>query len=145
MKPYSFPKAEHLCSRKDIDALFSSGNYAASAFPLRAVYRRVPRTAGPAVKVLLSVSKRRHKLAVDRNRAKRQLREAYRHHKSLLAASLQPDESLHLAFLWLSNRPVPSATVENRVKNLLHRIAEKINADGAPRPATANEQMPAQE
>jgi len=143
MKPYSFPKAEHLCLQKDIDALFSSGSHAALAFPLRAVYRRVPRTAGPAVKVLLSVSKRKHKLAVDRNRAKRQLREAYRHHKSLLAASLPPGEGLHLAFLWLSVRPVPSAVVEKRVENLLHRIAEKLNATDSPQPAAPDGQEPA--
>lgn len=143
MKPYSFPKAEHLCLKKDIEALFSPGNFAAAAYPLRAVCRRVPRTSGPTAKVLLSVSKRKHKLAVDRNRAKRQLREAYRHHKSLLEGCLPPGEGLHIAFLWQSASPVPFAVVENRVKNLLHRIAEKMAAATAAPTAVPGESTPA--
>lgn len=128
MKQYTFPKAAHLCKKKEIDALFSAGSHAASAFPLRMVYRSVDPVAGPPVKVLLSVAKRRHKLAVDRNRAKRQLREAYRHHKDILAAALQPGEGLHVAFIWLSTAPVPSARVEERMVRLLQRAAENLQA-----------------
>ena len=126
MKQYTFPKPEHLCLRGEIEALFSAGSRAMTIYPLRAVYRFVPRSNDPAVKVLLSVSKRRFKHAVDRNRAKRQLREAYRHRKAPLFAALSGDKSLHLGFIWLSDRSIPSAEVDEKVDLLLRRIAERV-------------------
>jgi len=142
MKQYSFPKAERLCLQKEIETLFSAGSHAAVAFPLRAVYRRVSRVAGPPVKVLMSVPKRKRKLAVDRNRAKRQLREAYRRHKAILSGVLPPGEGVHLAFLWLSAAPVASDVVESRVENLLHRIAEKLQALSAAEKASSESRTP---
>ena len=125
MKQFGFPKPEHLCLKLDIENLFEAGSRSMTAFPLRVVYREVPHTSGPAVQVLLSVSKRRYKHAVDRNRAKRQLREAYRLNKSILLEALPEQTGLHLAFLWLSDRPVDSRQIHSRVKTLLMRIAEQ--------------------
>lgn len=126
----TFRKAEHLCLRKDIEQLFSAGSRSASVFPLRAVFRIVPHTAGAPVKVLISVSKRKLKHATDRNRAKRQVREAYRRHKQLLTPL--PGTGLHLGFVWLSDRAVESRRVEEKLVVLLHRIQELIAAETAP-------------
>ena len=82
----------------------------------------------PAVQLLLSVPKRRFKHAVDRNRLKRQLREAYRLHKQLLISVVPKGMSLALSFIWLSDSHRPTADVESRVVSLLQRIAEKINS-----------------
>lgn len=128
MKRYSFGKAEHLCLTKDIESLFAEGTHSASVYPLRAVYRRIKPGGKPAIKVLLSVPKRKLRRAVDRNRAKRLLREAYRHHKDLLPAILAPDEGLHIAFLWLSDRTLATAKVEAQLVKLLRRIVEKETA-----------------
>ncbi len=133
MKQFAFPKPEHLCLQRDIDNLFSAGSHAMTAFPLRAVYRQVEHSqSGPAVQVLLSVAKRRLHHAVDRNRAKRQLREAYRHNKGILLDALPQDIGLHIAFLWLSDRPVTSNTVADRMHHLLRRIAETLPANSNP-------------
>ena len=125
MKRYSFGKAEHLCLTKDIESLFAEGTHSASVYPLRAAYRRIKPGGKPAVKVLLSVPKRKLRRAVDR---KRLLREAYRHHKDLLTAILAPDEGLHIAFLWFSDRTWPAAKVETQMVKLLQRIVEKETA-----------------
>ena len=109
MKMNGFPKCEHLCLKKDIETLFSAGSRAITIFPLRAVFRVVPREGGPQAQVLVSVAKRRLRHAVDRNRAKRQLREAYRLNKQLIADVLRDDERLHVGLIWLSERPVTSA------------------------------------
>ena len=125
MKQFTFPKPEHLCLRRDIEALFSAGSQAATAYPIRAVFRRGPHGDGPVVKVLLSVAKRRLHHAVDRNRAKRQMREAYRLNKHLLVEALPSGVGLHLGFIWLAEEPVDSQKVSERITLLLHRIAEK--------------------
>ncbi len=132
MKQYTFPKPEHLCLKRDIEALFGAGSHSMAAWPLRIIYRPVEHTAGPKVKVLLSVSKRRLRHAVDRNRAKRQLREAYRHEKLELLSVLLPGEGLHIGFLWLAERPVETELVRKRVKTLLNHVAEKTVAARTP-------------
>ena len=129
MFTHRFPKAEHLCLRNDIDALFSAGAKALTAYPLRVVYREVNHKEGPKVKVLLSVPKRKLRHAVDRNRAKRQLREAYRLNKPTLLETLGDKQGLHLAFMWLSDKPVDSKVIEKKVINLLHRIGEQLHLE----------------
>ena len=72
------------------------------------------------------VSKKTFHDAVDRNRAKRQVREAYRHAKQPLCDAIAADESLLVAFVWISDQQAPSAIVSSRVGKLVGRMAEKI-------------------
>ena len=81
-------KEERICSRMLIEKLFKGENARSlMAFPLRAVFMTEPRTEDgnvPFVRILVSVPKRNFKHAVDRNRIKRQVREAYRKNKAVL-------------------------------------------------------------
>jgi ribonuclease P protein component len=122
-----FKKREHLVSTRLIETLFSSGSYSMSAFPLRAVFKKVSRSQIEVpVQILISVPKKRFKHAVDRNRVKRQVREAYRHCKQPLFDAIDDNESLLLAFLWISDRQATSATVARQVERLVGRIAEML-------------------
>ena len=117
-----------MASRRLIDQLFAgSSSHSLAAFPVRVVYiiKERAREETP-VQVLVSVSKRHFRHAVDRNRAKRQLREAWRHHKETLASMMPADKCLAVAFLWLSDSPQPSAVVESRVSSLVQRIAKHL-------------------
>jgi ribonuclease P protein component len=123
-----FSKRERIVSRKLIEQLFSKGSsFSVSAFPLRIVVLETKRVADDIpVQVLISVSKRHFKHAVDRNRVKRQVREAYRHHKQILTEKVQQEQTLAIAFIWLADELLESATVEKSVKRLLGKAAERL-------------------
>ena len=79
--------------------------------------------------ILISVPKKRFKHAVKRNQVKRQVREAYRHHKYILLDALKAKETptkMILAFIWLDNKIHSTEEVEYKVKKLLVHIAENI-------------------
>ena len=78
------------------------------------------------VKVLVSVSKKRFHHAVDRNRVKRQIREAYRLQKQMLIEQVPDGQTVEIAFIWLSDQHRPSAEVSTKVRHLLERIARKV-------------------
>ena len=130
---YTFGKPEHLCLERDINQLFSSRQKSIIAFPLRLLMLVVPYSgSGPHAKVLISVSKRHFKHAVDRNRAKRQVREAYRLQKHRLLEHIPQQSAVHLAFIWLSDDPMPSDLVHKRMLTLLNRAADRLQMGEAP-------------
>lgn len=124
-------KRERIVSRKLIETLFGGGcSQSMVAFPLRVVYMIQERTANePPVQLLVSVPKKHFKHAVDRNRVKRQVREAFRLHKQTLHDALPPASQLLLAFVWLSDSHSPSVTVERRVVGLMQRVAERVGSE----------------
>lgn len=124
----TFGKRERLCLKRSIEALFGRhGGQSATAWPIRAVWRVVPAEQAETA-ILVSVGKRHFRHAVDRNRAKRLVREAYRLNKSLLLYHLahRESQSVHIAFVWLSDDLQPYAVVEARVRTLLLRMADKL-------------------
>ena len=152
-----FSKSERLCSRKAIEALFAGGNKSCTAFPLRVVFRplseqetsTLPGAADSEFQLLISVPKRLFKHAVDRNRAKRQIREAWRLNRDILTTvspqatgeanaecGTPPLHHLHMAFLWLAAEPQPSDLVHRKMKNLLHRVREEAETwkESSPNP-----------
>lgn len=124
----TFRKRERMVSLKLIESLFGGGcSQSVAAFPLRAVYMFAERQVGDApVQLLISVPKKRFHHAVDRNRVKRQVREAFRLHKDVLCQALPANQCLYLAFIWLSDEHCPSKEVSQRVVRLMKRISEKM-------------------
>ena len=133
---HTLGKEERITGKNLIDTLFGGGHSRSMvAFPLRLVYmeRECAGTCPPA-QLLVSVPKRCFKRAVKRNRVKRQVREAYRRHKHIVWDSVQQTnggadgrgKSVALAFIWLEDKLWDSAMVEQRVKSLLERVAEKL-------------------
>ena len=120
----TFRKRERIASNLLIEALFENGNsQSVSAFPLRAVYQTIARREGHGpVQILISVPKKRFKHAVDRNRVKRQIREAYRQHKQLLWERLAENQEMLVGFIWLSDHHYPTKEVESRVVKILEKV-----------------------
>ena len=123
-------------SRKLIDRLFvGGGSKSMSCFPLRLVFMVLDHNdealenngANAEVadaQMLVSVPKRCFKHAVDRNRVKRQVREAYRRHRDLY--EIPEGKYLAMAFIWLDHLHHDSAEVEEKVVGLLRRLGEKL-------------------
>lgn len=119
-------KAERLNSKILIEKMFAGGSKSFSIFPLRVVYMPLEEQAAVPVSILISVPKKRFKRAVKRNRVKRQIREAYRVNKHQLSEILsEKQQSMCIAFIYLSDQLSPSAEIAEKVKILLARIAEK--------------------
>ena len=132
-------KVERLVKKKIIEKMFAGGSRSFSVFPLRVVYLPVEELEADA-SILISVSKRRFKRAVKRNRVKRQIRESYRINKpELLNVLAERKCRLAVAFIYLSDQPVESSIIEDRMRIALARITEKMAAPDTDAPSTALE------
>ena len=84
----------------------------------------VPKGVFPSY-IMISVPKRRLHHAVDRNRVKRQVREAYRLNRQLLWDRMaNKDCSILMAFVFVDDTPVKSEMVHKSIRKALFRIAE---------------------
>lgn len=127
-------KPERLNKKKIIEKMFAGGSRSFSIFPLRVVWLPVEELDVQA-SILISVSKRRFKRAVKRNRIKRQIREAYRLNKQMLLAPLtEKNRRLAIAFIYLADELMNSALVEEKIKAALTRIVEKISTEQTVQP-----------
>lgn len=124
MRP-TFRKAERLNSKKVIDRLFKKGSpETASVFgyPFRVLVLRDGERAGELPAVLISVSKRNFKKAVDRNLIKRRIREAYRLNKQLLFGGEMPNPPTYLAFVYVAKEILPFEELEKKMKFVLRQV-----------------------
>lgn len=117
---FSFGKDERLCKRKQIQELFEKGS-SFYLFPFKVFL--LPQTESVAThQVLISVSRRNFKRAVDRNLIKRRIREAYRLQKSKLpAAPLQT-----IGIIYTANKILPFTEIQQRLVLTLGRIEKTI-------------------
>ena len=140
-------KSERLTSRLIIDKLFAGGNASMATFPLRVVCMRMEKKDGedkgmeqknvgkegvPPVSILVSVPKKRFRHAVDRNRMKRLVREAYRTNKHVLWNTLEgKDYRLAVAFVCITDELPSFYSVNKSMKKALARIADKLNQEAS--------------
>lgn len=118
-----FRKSERLKSKKTIDRLFARNNeeiLALFSYPLKIV--ALPGPAEGLPQILISVSKRHFKRAVDRNQIKRRIREAYRLNKELLVASGEAPASI--AFVYVAKEILSYADIEKKVKVVLRKLSK---------------------
>lgn len=123
----TFKKSERLCSQILIDRLFQGESRSVAAFPIRAVFLPVDAEVQPGVSILISVPKKRFHDAVDRNRVKRQIREAYRKHKHALVAQMAAQgRGLLVAFVYVSDKIESTSYIEKRMTLLLEKISTEL-------------------
>lgn len=92
-----------------------------NSYPIKCFFKRVPR-GQVAVQLAVVVSKRRFKHAVDRNRVKRLMREAFRMEKQ----SFAPTAGCTLQMCWLFvGRELPDfGQVQKAVGHIVRKLSE---------------------
>jgi ribonuclease P protein component len=116
---FKFPKAEKLKSRKLIEELFKSGK-SIKNFPVLLVYLPMEHTGEALFQAGFSVSKRKFKHAVDRNRIKRLMREAYRLNKNILT---EKHTKKHIMmFVYMSNCILTFKEIQDAMIKLMQKF-----------------------
>ena len=121
---YRFSKEEKLKSRKLIEQLFADSK-SVSSFPLKLLY--IKENEHRFIQAGVTVSGRSFKRAVDRNRIKRMIREAYRLQKFQLEEKLlQESKQLALFFIYTSKDMSDYKTIETACGNIIRKLLKQI-------------------
>ena len=120
VSPEGLPKYERICKENDIKALFDRG-VGLSVYPFRVIYMFHRDESHPVtVRLLVSVSKKRFHHAVNRNRVKRLMREAWRRNKAPLYEICEEDNiSVDVALVY-------TATVIHSYEEMLKKAQKAV-------------------
>ncbi len=124
---FTLEAGERLQLRKQIETLFRAGE-AFSVFPLRIICAFVPRmdkNAAP-VRVGFSIPKKRIRKAVDRNRIRRLLREAWRLQKHALYRAVPDNLQIHCFLIYSGPQKFDWVLAQLCVKKTLSQLEIKV-------------------
>lgn len=107
---FSFRKEERLKRKKYIEELFNRG-FSFYLYPFKVFYLPHPDITHPSHQVLISVSSRNFKRAVDRNLIKRRTREAYRLQKNKFSLN----SKFIIAFLYTSKEILSFVEIKDKI------------------------------
>lgn len=121
---YKFPKREKLKNKKLIEKLFVEGK-SVSSFPIKLIYLKTELPTDACIQAGVTVPKKNFKSAVQRNRIKRLLREAYRLNKSLVFNN--SEGTFAFLFLYLGKDMPNYETIDEHLMLALHKFKKKIH------------------
>jgi ribonuclease P protein component len=138
-KVFTYQKADKLKSRKQTQHLFSTGK-AINVFPIRLIYtiEPIPTTADnltltSILQAGVGAPSRTFRKAVQRNRVKRLLREAYRLEKpnfiiqaALNNTAINP-KRVNLFFLYTDALVLTKVEIQVKIKEILSILVTKLN------------------
>ena len=131
---FTYKKTDKLKSRKQTQHLFSTGQ-AINVFPIRLIYTIEPIPANTDNLSLTSLLQagvgapsRTFRKAVQRNRVKRLLREAYRLEKpNFISQAALDNKRVNLFFLYTDALVLTQVEIQGKVKEALALLVIKLN------------------
>jgi ribonuclease P protein component len=120
---FTLGKHERLKSRKLLEQLFREGK-SFFVHPFKVYYQPLPLESTASLQAAFGVSARVFKKAVDRNRIKRLMREAYRLRKPELATAItNSNKKLAIFFLYVGKELPKFEVVKDKMEVILKKLA----------------------
>lgn len=124
---FTLPKPRKLKSREAISAVFEQGT-ATKSWPLLAQHLEWELPEPVPCQVAFNVSKRRFPRAVDRNRVKRLMREAWRHERHALDEALGTAQlRWAMVFLYVGKELPEFSELRIRMRDVLQKLQRKLS------------------
>jgi len=121
MGSYRFRKEERLSKEKDIQELFKKGS-SFYLYPFKVLLLPNPDQASHFHQVIISVSIRNFKRAVDRNLLKRRIREAYRLNKGAVPGS----RKLLIAYIYTAKEIISFQQIQEKLARTFNRFDQYV-------------------
>lgn len=118
MARYTLNKDQRLKSRKQIEAIFATGQ-SFSVFPLRVIFKKTEPGEEHPLKFGVSVPSRHFKKAVDRNLMKRRIREAWRLQRQPLDGL-----AMHVFVIFTAKELADYALVAEKMQLVIRKLQE---------------------
>lgn len=118
---YSLSKSERLCSKILIEQLLTS-ELSFIKYPFRIVFKESSLAGEFPARITVSVSKKRFKRAVKRNRIKRLTREAFRLNKTDFYNHIGTGRTVDILFIYIDNSLPTYVKTEKAIKSALNKI-----------------------
>jgi ribonuclease P protein component len=126
IEDFSYNKSEKLKSKKQLDKIFESGK-SFTFFPVKVFYD-LSDEQDNIIKTGVGVSSRHFKKAVQRNRIKRLLREAYRTEKQPLHLYLNKNNKQLSLFLLFVDKVMPQYDqLKAKMKLCIQRLIQELH------------------
>jgi ribonuclease P protein component len=122
----TYSKIEKLKSKILIEKLFDEGK-SVKIFPLRLIFLETEFNQPIKIKCGVSVGKRNFKNAVDRNRVKRLIREAYRLNKSAYFNNISTQYAFMI--LYIGNEKPTFEQTDKSMRKLLEKFVEGVSEE----------------
>ena len=119
---FKLPKKERIKSKKLMETVFGEGK-GINDYPLKLIYLEAPFSDGARFKIAVVAPKKNFRLAVNRNRIKRLLRETYRLNKAIIFNN--SEGNFALVFLYLGKQMPEYQEIEEKMVGLLKKFLKK--------------------
>jgi len=119
---FTFCKVERLTNKKIINSVFTKGN-SAFIYPFIVKWSFIELKSEFPLQILISVPKRNFKKAVDRNKLKRYIREAYRLNKNIFSDKVvSNDKKIVFTLIYTEKEILKFKMIQEKIILVLHRL-----------------------